>query len=1127
MRNSFQKRVLPLVLTVCMILAMIPAAFAAGGRFTDVDEKSWASPYIQDVVEKGLMNGISETEFAPQGTLTRGMIATILSRMAEAKVDNSAKTPFADVEGNRYYTGAVAWAAENGLVKGYPDGTFQPANPVTRQEAATLVFRYAEYAQLTLPETKEKQSFTDGDSISKFAFEAVEAMQMAGILSGYLDGSFRPQNSITRAEAAKILSVFLSVAQQPERPTEPETEPTEPETEPSEPVPAEPYTITFVGENFGVLYEGRPVTEIVLPAGQDYAAFYLYATESFVLYDASTDCGTLKHAEGNQNYVLGNLTGDAVVTVETGLTRYTVTFDPCNGEEVSRVMVTHGQTVEKPADPEKTDDVFEGWHTSDGELYDFSQPVTGNLNLFAYWRNDSAANMTVYLDGVNGLDTNDGLTPETPVQTMSKAIGIMPSIVKNGTVYVTGTVTVPAGQTEVWTAGKKDLVVKRYESFLGDMFKIQGELTMKNLVIDGNRDAVDLTPLGSKALGNCIYVPGGTLTVEEGTVVRNNYHYKGQGGAMRIEKMAHVTINGGKFLDNEASFTAGAISASGSSKAGEEIYITINGGEFARNKAGSIGGCVYATSGYIFLTVNGGVFHDNWSTSMNQGAVAFSCSGDRGLMTLTGGEFYDNIMGKDDLAGPGLSVTSGYSNFVILPSSSSSLKLTDPVSGSITNNTSGKKNFVRIGKSLADLEYPIPVALRTVFVGAVLVGGYEDYVLTEADVAKIQCVTDLMGVYEPVLDTETNTYVLQEVPNNNLTVYLNGKTGSDENDGLTAKTAVQTFAKAKELLKAQIAAQENIPADAQFVISMVGAVTISEDTTLTFADFGENQSRCVLRRDAAYTSGEMFTVTNGILVAENMEIDGNSKMTGEVSGSVFRVNPKKESATCGVTINDGLHVSNFKFRGMGGVFYVSSYTNNMNPAVVTINGGHIDNLQGISGALAYLAGSNLGGAAQMVINGGVIENCSATNGLIYCHTHTEVFFQGGTFRNNTASTAGSLLTLAGAGSSSLAIPNCVTIREVPEGKTMELSGDIFLQNSVSDDDGNVSLRSDVYLTLAGKLCSDITLDASLAMRNAIMVVGTEDYAITEADLSRMHLNASGRLALDTGRNLVYITKAFN
>lgn len=84
---------------------------------------------------------------------------------------------------------------------------------------------------------------------------------------------------------------------------------------------------------------------------------------------------------------------------------------------------------------------------------------------------------------------------------------------------------------------------------------------------------------------------------------------------------------------------------------GEEIYITINGGEFARNKAGSIGGCVYATTGYIFLTVNGGVFHDNWSTSTNQGAVAFSCSSNRGLMTLTGGEFYDNIMGKDDLAG--------------------------------------------------------------------------------------------------------------------------------------------------------------------------------------------------------------------------------------------------------------------------------------------------------------------------------------------------------------------------------------------------------------------------------------------------------------------------------------------
>ena len=170
---------------------------ASAFKFTDVQSDKWYYDTVKKVVEKGLMNGISETKFAPELEVTRGMFVTILYRAA-GEPEVSAATNFADVTTDKYYAKAVAWANANGIVKGITETEFAPDNNITREQMAAILYRYAKN------KAAAEVNYTDKHAISDYAMEAVAWAKAAGIMQGNADGTFAPVRNASRAEAAAV-----------------------------------------------------------------------------------------------------------------------------------------------------------------------------------------------------------------------------------------------------------------------------------------------------------------------------------------------------------------------------------------------------------------------------------------------------------------------------------------------------------------------------------------------------------------------------------------------------------------------------------------------------------------------------------------------------------------------------------------------------------------------------------------------------------------------------------------------------------------------------------------------------------------------------------------------------------
>lgn len=182
---------------------------AAPFKFTDVD-KHWAKTYIDDVVAKGLVQGMTPTTFEPNTKISRAMIVTVLGRLEEKKgALQGGDTPFTDVKDqNAWYAKYVAWAAANGIVKGYEDNTFRPNQEVTRQELAAIIGRYPYTYKKGEANTGETITFTDEAKIADWAKDDVKKLVQEKILSGREDKSFDPTATATRGELAKILSIL-------------------------------------------------------------------------------------------------------------------------------------------------------------------------------------------------------------------------------------------------------------------------------------------------------------------------------------------------------------------------------------------------------------------------------------------------------------------------------------------------------------------------------------------------------------------------------------------------------------------------------------------------------------------------------------------------------------------------------------------------------------------------------------------------------------------------------------------------------------------------------------------------------------------------------------------------------
>lgn len=185
--------------------AILPASAASVEQFTDVPEGSWYYDHVEYTAENGLLNGISETEFGPGISMTRGMFVTVLGNMSGIDTTQYPGSRFDDVPSGEYYASRINWATENGIVSGLGDGNFGPNNAVTREQVATMLYNYAlRTGNDTSFNAEAYSDFPDTAEVSTWAEEPLKWATYHGIING-MDGELNPKGTATRAQIAAIL----------------------------------------------------------------------------------------------------------------------------------------------------------------------------------------------------------------------------------------------------------------------------------------------------------------------------------------------------------------------------------------------------------------------------------------------------------------------------------------------------------------------------------------------------------------------------------------------------------------------------------------------------------------------------------------------------------------------------------------------------------------------------------------------------------------------------------------------------------------------------------------------------------------------------------------------------------
>ena len=365
-------RVWALVAALALLLGL--AAFAPApaqaASFKDVPSGQWYTSWVDQASDRGLMSGFTDPAtgrptgyFGPDEPLTRAQVATVLWRMAGGP--SSGHASFPDVERGSWYDAPVAWCVKAGVVTGYtsgPDkGCFRPSRPVTRQELATMVYRYAKYAGMDVadPDPTAFRSTTDWRTVDSWASEALTWTAAAGVLSGVdnHDGTYSvvPFGTATRAMAAKVFVVLSG----------------------SPSAAKASYTVTF-DSNGGsavkaqAVKNGAKASKPADPAKSGYAFKGWYSDKS------------LTKAFNFNSTVKSNLTLYAKWEAKA---TYTVTFNANGGTAVKAQSVASGAKASKPADPTKAGHAFKGWYTDKSltEAYDFGSAVRSDLTLYAKW----------------------------------------------------------------------------------------------------------------------------------------------------------------------------------------------------------------------------------------------------------------------------------------------------------------------------------------------------------------------------------------------------------------------------------------------------------------------------------------------------------------------------------------------------------------------------------------------------------------------------------------------------------------------------------------------------------------------------------------------------------------------
>lgn len=206
-----REKIVPVVLCTLgvSILLGCSASATAQGTFDDVAEDAWYSEAVQYVYDNGIMNGVGEERFAPNETVTRGMLVTILHRM-EGEPAAAGSPSFEDVKAGSYYEKAVLWAAEKKIVTGYSDTSFGPNDSITREQVATILYRYTQYKGIAVEKKGDLSKYDDAKNISSYASDAMAWAEGQGLITGTGPSTLDPKGLTTRAQMATIIMRYAS-----------------------------------------------------------------------------------------------------------------------------------------------------------------------------------------------------------------------------------------------------------------------------------------------------------------------------------------------------------------------------------------------------------------------------------------------------------------------------------------------------------------------------------------------------------------------------------------------------------------------------------------------------------------------------------------------------------------------------------------------------------------------------------------------------------------------------------------------------------------------------------------------------------------------------------------------------
>lgn len=288
-----KQRILSALLALCIVFSLVPTALAEkADDFTDVSRSDWYYQFVDYVTSKGYFNGTSETTFAPAENMTRAMFVTVLFRFDGAKGDRS-QSAFTDVAPGEWYTDAINWAAANRIVDGVGNGKFAPNDPITRAQMCTMIERYlALYKKawkVTLPETGSVSVMVDENAIPAYALAAVKQCQRHGLVNGFEDGTFRPNELSTRAQVAAVIYRMSFLVQNAKPDNTPSVNPggtVNPPVNP--PVTAYTYALYF-DANGGTLIGASPVSTTTTSTTYSFTVTATATREGYTFLGWSTD----------------------------------------------------------------------------------------------------------------------------------------------------------------------------------------------------------------------------------------------------------------------------------------------------------------------------------------------------------------------------------------------------------------------------------------------------------------------------------------------------------------------------------------------------------------------------------------------------------------------------------------------------------------------------------------------------------------------------------------------------------------------------------------------------------------------------------------------------------------------